>query len=209
MELISKIKITKTYGRYGRRILSNLGIVESLEGSRGMMEVKKPLPTQEEYQKLLVVAHTESVEELIEDAYCEFETLASELQDWYDNLPEQFQNGEKGDMLQEAIRILEDAQLPDLPECIQEDETVGRDALTTVFYPSISTEMSRADRCQEAVGMLQTVVDKLDEEAASLREQEGIGADMTDTIHALDDLKEELENTISEVDGIEFPGMYS
>ena len=38
-----------------------------------------------------------------EDAKSCLEELRDELQDWYDNLPEQFQVGEKGEELTEAL----------------------------------------------------------------------------------------------------------
>jgi uncharacterized coiled-coil DUF342 family protein len=41
------------------------------------------------------------------DAASEIESLKDELQEWYDNLPESFQNGEKGEQLQSAIDELE------------------------------------------------------------------------------------------------------
>lgn len=44
---------------------------------------------------------------MIEDAKSEVESLRDELQEWYDNLPEQFQNGSKGEEIQEAIDALE------------------------------------------------------------------------------------------------------
>lgn len=44
---------------------------------------------------------------LVSDAKSEAEELRDELQDWYDNLPENFQAGEKGDTLQSAIDELE------------------------------------------------------------------------------------------------------
>lgn len=45
----------------------------------------------------------------ISEGRSEMESLRDELQDWYDNLPESFQGGEKGDALQTAISELEDA----------------------------------------------------------------------------------------------------
>lgn len=44
--------------------------------------------------------------DLINDAKSEMELLRDELQEWYDNLPEQFQGGSKGDQLQTAIDAL-------------------------------------------------------------------------------------------------------
>lgn len=43
------------------------------------------------------------------EAKAEFESLRDELQEWYDNLPENFQNGEKGEQLTAATEALEEA----------------------------------------------------------------------------------------------------
>lgn len=51
----------------------------------------------------------EDAQTLVSQAKDEFETLRDELQEWYDNLPENFQQGSKGEALQEAIQELENA----------------------------------------------------------------------------------------------------
>lgn len=43
----------------------------------------------------------------VDEAKTEVEALRDELQEWYDNLPEAFQNGSKGEALKEAIDQLE------------------------------------------------------------------------------------------------------
>jgi hypothetical protein len=45
---------------------------------------------------------------LASDAKDEFQQLLDELQEWLDNLPESFQQGEKGETLQTAIDSLEE-----------------------------------------------------------------------------------------------------
>ncbi|WP_140427035.1 hypothetical protein [Ensifer aridi] len=40
---------------------------------------------------------------------CEIESLMSDEQDYYDNMPESFQNGEKGERAQSAIDALQEA----------------------------------------------------------------------------------------------------
>jgi hypothetical protein len=52
-------------------------------------------------------ARFEAVQSDVTDAASEIESLKDELQEWYDNLPENFQNGEKGEQLQSAIDELE------------------------------------------------------------------------------------------------------
>ena len=49
-----------------------------------------------------------SVVDLLSEARSEAESLKEELESWYDNLPESFQNGEKGEALQSAMSELED-----------------------------------------------------------------------------------------------------
>lgn len=44
----------------------------------------------------------------VSQAQLEFESLRDELQEWYDNLPETFQGGDKGSQLEEAISSLEE-----------------------------------------------------------------------------------------------------
>lgn len=46
---------------------------------------------------------------MVADAQSEFESLRDELQEWFDNLPEGFQQGDKGSALEEAIQELETA----------------------------------------------------------------------------------------------------
>lgn len=45
---------------------------------------------------------------MVEDAKGTAEELRDSLQDWYDNLPEQFQSGDKGDQLESAIQSLDE-----------------------------------------------------------------------------------------------------
>lgn len=47
--------------------------------------------------------------EQVAEGRCEIEMLRDEVQDWYDNLPESFQNGDKGQALEDAIQNLDSA----------------------------------------------------------------------------------------------------
>lgn len=44
---------------------------------------------------------------LVSDAMSEVESLKDELEEWHGNMPENFQNGDKGNQIQEAIDNLE------------------------------------------------------------------------------------------------------
>ena len=47
--------------------------------------------------------------EAVRDAYSDLEAVKNEEEEAYDNLPEGLQDGEKGDLMQDAIASLEDA----------------------------------------------------------------------------------------------------
>jgi hypothetical protein len=51
----------------------------------------------------------EKVTELIEQAKCTLELMKEEEQEAFDNLPESFQSGEKGERMEEVINYLDDA----------------------------------------------------------------------------------------------------
>lgn len=63
-------------------------------------KVKRPESRADRFQAAL---------DAVSDAKGEVEALRDELQEWYDNLPENFQNGSKGEEIQAAIDQLEDA----------------------------------------------------------------------------------------------------
>lgn len=53
-------------------------------------------------------AMIEEIKGKLEDANSEIETLKDEEQDYYDNMPESLQGGEKGEKAQSAIDALEE-----------------------------------------------------------------------------------------------------
>ena len=121
--------------------------------------------------------------DLVDGAFATLEDLAGEVGGWYDNLPEGLQSGDKGSALDDARNTLESLSQPDVNEHLGGLE---------VYYEPVDEIRSRASRRDEAINRLQAVVDVLadsdDEEAK--------------------ELSDELENAISEAEGVEFPGMY-
>ncbi len=59
---------------------------------------------------------------MIEEAKSQLETLRDEEQETYDNLPESFQNGEKGEKAQTAIDAMESA-ISNIEDACNEIET--------------------------------------------------------------------------------------
>jgi len=94
-------------------------------------------------------AKPRNVESTIADAvsfaFGEIESIKDELQEWYDNLPESFQNGSKGDMLQETVSALEGSSEPDVP-----DEASGIGLSYTEWSGRIGRP-KRRDACVSAI----------------------------------------------------------
>jgi len=176
-----------------------------VKNQRVSFVILKDLPTNEEYQKLLKKHYTTTAGSLISDAYSELECLKDELQDWYDNLPPQFQDGDKGSILQDSISSLENFSEPDVPKFAEE--------LPVFYLPALGIN-SRASRCSEASNMLQAALDACEEKIAYLdinwSDMPGLTQEKAEEYSAeLQELVDSLGEIIGETDGIEFPGMFS
>ena len=156
-------------------------------------KVVKTPPDKAEYDRLKREKYTTTIGELISDAYSEVESLAGEVRDWYDNLPESFQSGDKGDRLSEAADALENiSDSTDLPQPVSDYKVV--------YYPSLDSS-SRADRASDAAAMLRAAVEGIDDyiedQGEKFKDDDG-----------LEGTKGELENHADEIEGVEFPGMF-
>lgn len=146
-----------------------------------------------------------NVGDAVSTAFSMLEELKDELQNWYDNLPESFQSGSKGDTLQEAIDALENIVEPDVSENV-------RDAAVT--YQQDRKATSRAKRCAEACTILDACIGGLQEVAQDWREKAAKGQtgnegeDLDALADECDTLIDELDTAKSDAEGVEFPGMY-
>ncbi len=169
--------------------------------------------------------HTTAIDSAVSDAFSGMDELKDELQNWYDNLPESFQNGSKGEALQEAIGNIEGASEVDIPDCL----TNGPE-LPEVTY-SESTRTSRSARRDTCVSMLNGAADAGREyvetlnaleyedgklkpsgiKTTSMLEDEGWPED-EDTrdawVSEIETFVDDCENAASEYENVEFPGMY-
>lgn len=186
-EDLSIRKLKSQYGEYALDVLREY-LEELPKEGRAMRAYKviKTLPTMEKFETLQKTRYTSTVSEMICDAFSTFEELSSECSEWYDSLPESFKDSEKGSMLEEVSSTLENLQIPDCSETTK---------LLPVYYLPILDCSTRCSRRDDAVGRLQAVLDVLEEVKQDIGEE-------------VSSLVDELENAISEAEGVEFPGMY-
>ncbi len=193
-DVVTGRQLGKWYGAHAVKVLTDrIRYLDEVNIKRvELYEVFAPLPTKEEYRKLQDAKYTTTIKQIIEDAMCEIESLKEEIQEWYDNLPESFQNGDKGSALQECVGALESIESP----CMPEDTDEGGDIppMQIVFLPDIKIR-SRSDRLSESIRMLEAAADKL----GSLN-----GA----TQSASEFMAEQCRDAIYSAESVEFPGMY-
>lgn len=189
-EVLSIRKLKSLYGDHAAEVLQDhLDELPRKDGAMRHYKAIKPLPTQEEFTQLKMERYTSTASDLLDTAFNTLEDLAGECSDWYDNLPQSFQDGEKGSILEEARSTLENLSRPDCGEEIGALE---------VYCPPHHDCSSRASRRDDAVAQLQAVVDAL--EAGN--DQSKVDKDEADSLLG------ELGNAISEAESVEFPGMY-
>lgn len=138
----------------------------------------------------------------IEEARTTAEELRDELQEWYDNLPEQFQSGDKGSELQEAID-----QLTEGVDALEGAEGELNYEPFTDFeikyqQPSYtrSVHMSRARRLEVGIAALTFVPTDLDELGLELKED-------SDAFTEAESVLEAVQTACSAFESVCFPAM--
>lgn len=161
------------------------------------------------------VIEQHSISSLLDTAYSVTEELTGELQDWYDNLPEGLQGGDLGDRLQDAISNLEEATSSDcqsdLPDALSE-RTVGMAARKA------KRRESRRDRNNYSIECLQAALDAIEgfvqeeqDRVQALNDEKAEGADDVEVADWVDEVETTIEyinDTISALENVEFPGMF-
>ena len=213
--IITGNKLKKRYDAYFRAVLGDL--IKEIEQKGDYERVRKgsekyhivgELPTEDGYGAMKVKHFTAPVQELVGDANSMVEELAGEVRDWYDNLPESFQSGEKGDALSEAADTLESITLPDFPEksdILDDENEEGEEPslLVACYIPSLKCS-SRADRASEAAGKYRAAAEGIREYFEQMRNDvEGYEED-----GELSSFADDCDSAADEVEGVEFPGMF-
>lgn len=167
-------------------------------------EVLAPMPSPEDYRKLLNARFTLDAESAFESAKSSIEDLGNELRDWHNNLPEGLNSGSKADEIEEAASALEGINWPDFPECAN--------GVTLVYLPEMD-QSSRPKRCADATGLLDAVHSALDNYIGELEDKLEGSTDeaekelISTDIENIRSFMDELENAKSEAEGVSFPSM--
>lgn len=183
-----------TYG-----IVSQLPKKTRREHRKFTLNVEK-MPTKQEFRSLLKEKNTVSLESTLADAFSDIELLAEEIQEWYDNLGDNLQMSEKGNMLEECTSALEyleeiDLDCDGLPKDFKD--------IQITFIPTHYSEVnSRRERLDEAILRFEAVVSHLTE----MIEDEKFTDEESENV--LSFVVDELENLIDEAQSVEFPSMY-
>jgi len=154
-----------------------------------------------------------TIEETVLFAYADIGELADEMGEWRDNLEEKFSNTQKYSDVEEVASALEEYR--EEPSALDEARQYF-DGITVEYDIGVKKDgrsvPSRGARLGNAVSMLSSVADYLEmridntdpEKPARGETAEGL----RDEIAALEGLRDSLQDTIDNIEGVNFPGMF-
>ena len=192
-ETLPARRLKAWYGPYAERVLTSgekpcLHRLDKVAAKQDVFEVLIRLPDMDGFNKLRDAVYKTTVGELVDNAFDDIESLASEMRDWYDSMPEQFQNADKGYVVEDCANTLEGISRVEVPECLMTQELV--------YLPSIHFIGSRSARLSDAIDRLQAVVNHLE------------AIENHPKMDEIKSLLHELEVEVGNAEGIDFPGMY-
>lgn len=173
-----------------------------------------------------------SVEDAVDSAISDMNEIGDELQSWYDNLPENFQSGDKGDQLQTAIDAISSVNEPSAPEAASSLDCTWQEYTGKFGRPkrrdnNVAALRSAADAVRarvEELGMLtfeepddedqdeeegEAAIDAEEKHEADKTSDDPTTEDERDTmVDELESYADDIESAADEYENVEFPGMY-
>lgn len=156
------------------------------------------------------VKHTGTVHGCISDGVSALVSLGEECREIVDNAPEGLNQTSRIETFDETAGTLENMSEPEIPDCI------GDAPLD--YYESVPTRKgrsaSRSTQCSNAVAMITAGKEAIEaqmakwEEEKSAEASEDEKAGLQDKIDEARSCVDDLDNIISEAEGVEFPGMF-
>lgn len=147
-----------------------------------------------------------TVADAISGAFNDLAELAQEMQDWFDNMPENLQGSSKGDEVSTAADELGNVgDEPDIPGCI------AGETLTYSFDTKAKSRAARRDNALNAINAaIEFCQDYIGELDADLVKSPADDEDDEREVNrdAVQELLDELETARDAAESVEFPGMY-
>lgn len=220
-DVITKIAVRVVFDAYFERVIlgSHLELLPRANRQSPITyQVREALPRPEVYRELRNQRFTTSLEDLLSAAQSEVESLAGELRDWHDNLPEGINNSNKAAEIDEAANTLENITFPDIPDSLS--------TIRVLHLPALEQD-SRPKRGAEVVAMLDDAIAGLNSKADEVRqtpeddqmEQDGgesspsasrdkeMEPDPQETIGEIESLVSSLEDIKGELENVTYPSM--
>lgn len=199
-DVITKIAVRVVFDAYFERVILGTHLEPLHRANRQApitYRVKEALPRPEVYRELRNQRFTTPLEDLVSTAQSEVESLAGELRDWHDNLPEGINSSDKAAEIDETASTLENITFPDLPDSV---------TTTKVLHlPALELD-SRPKRSAEVVSMLEDAIAALNSKADDLR-QTPEDADPQEMIAEIESLVSDLEDIKGELENVTYPSM--
>jgi hypothetical protein len=188
-----RISLTKAFDGHVFEVMESHFVIV-LEKGRLPFRIIESLPTKEEYLKIRDEFFTHTLEYHVASAYSEIETLADELNDAYESMPDGLKDGELGERRAETSRELMEItdEVPMVPEVFASVELL--------HIPSTKVS-SRGDRAKEAASRMEAVAKKLSEIVQNTKIRKSVAA-------TVEEVLDQLTDHASAVRDVEFPGMY-
>jgi hypothetical protein len=215
--IVTKQAIRKEFGAHALgKIEDKLESQPRAKREQRKFKIIAELPAPEDVKKLVRDSFTTSIGDAAESAQSDAEQLKDELQDWFDNPPESFQGGQKGNELEDAISEFDSINWPEAPEFAAD--------LKCCCIPNEDSN-SRSDRACESAALLRAAGEVARQESETDEERED---DLTPdpetkimlvpdgekpkwTAEQRDELasfSDECDEAADQLEGICFPGMY-
>ena len=143
----------------------------------------------------------QSMTEALDQAFSILEVLGEEMRDAFDNTPENLQSSSIGEAREQAADELDQLSKPDVPKLVEDMPVSWREQSMTARQQA---KLSRSDRRDRSVNILENMVDALAARLEELDKQEGDGIEeQKEEIAAF---KDELDDLVSGACAVEFPG---
>ena len=163
-DVITKIAVRVVFDAYFERVILGSHLERLPRANRQApitYRVKETLPRPDVYRELRNGRFTTPLEDLLSAAQSEVESLAGELRDWHDNLPEGINSSDKATEIDEAASTLENITFPDLPDSLS--------TIKVLHLPALEQD-SRPKRGAEVVSMLDDAIAALNSKADDLKQ---------------------------------------